>query len=106
MNDVQTLEASRRLAERLLDAPEQTDEARLNRLSRLLLSRDWAPAEQAILTQKLEDFRAAYADDAKAAKELITIGESCPNPLLPAPETAAWMLVASTALNLDATLNK
>jgi hypothetical protein len=34
------------------------------------------------------------------------VGESRPDPHIPAPQLAPWMLVASAALNLDATVNK
>ncbi|MEO6002735.1 MAG: DUF1553 domain-containing protein [Opitutus sp.] len=106
MNDVQSLEAARRLAEKLLDQPTADDETRLNQLSRLILARDWAPAEKTILTRQLEEFRATYAADPAAAKALINVGDSCVNSLQPPTEVAAWMLIASTAFNLDATLNK
>jgi mono/diheme cytochrome c family protein len=106
MNDVQWLEASRRLAENLLGDSSANDEGRLNQLSRLLLARDWAPAEKSVLEKELTQFRATYSADPAAAKKLIGVGESCINSSRPPEEIAAWMLVASSALNLDATLNK
>jgi hypothetical protein len=106
MNDVQWLEASRRLAENLLSDPKEGDEARLNELSRLLLARDWAPGEKSVLEKELTQFRTTYSADPTAAKQLISVGESCINSSRPPEELAAWMLVASSALNLDATLNK
>jgi hypothetical protein len=106
MNDVQWLEAARRLAENLLDAPLADDAARLNRLSRLLLSRDWRTDEKAILENELSRFRSTYSADPAAAKKLVAIGDSCVNSLRSPEEIAAWMLVASTAFNLDAVLNK
>jgi hypothetical protein len=106
MNDVQTLEASRRLAEKLLDESAPDDGARLDHLSRLILSRDWAPTEKNVLTRQLETFRATYAADPDSARALINVGDSCVNSQKPPTEIAAWMLVASTAFNLDATLNK
>jgi hypothetical protein len=106
MNDVQWLEASRRLAENLLAEPSVDDAARLNQLSRLLLSRDWRTEERTILEKELSQFRSTYAADPAAAKKLIQVGESCINSLRPPDEVAAWMLVASSALNLDAVLNK
>jgi hypothetical protein len=37
---------------------------------------------------------------------LLNLGESKVDKAIPAPELAAWMLVSSTALNLDAVMNK
>jgi len=106
MNDVQWLEAARRLAENLLHEPGTDDDARLNRLAQLLLARAWKPAEKAILLQKLAEFRTTYTGDPAAAASLIEVGDSRPDRTLPRPDVAAWMLVASIALNLDATINK
>jgi len=71
-----------------------------------VLGREWKPEEKTVLANQLEKFRATYSADPEAATKLITIGESEPAPDLPPADVAAWMLVASTALNLDATLNK
>ena len=105
MNDPQWLEAARRLAERVVQR-DPTAGQRLDDIARLLLARPWQPREKQILSGALEKFSAVYARDPAAARELIAVGESRPNPGLPANEVAAWMLVASTAFNLDATLNK
>ena len=40
------------------------------------------------------------------AAKLVAVGESRPDPAIPPAKLAPWMLIASTALNLDATLNK
>ncbi len=106
MNDVQWLEASRRLAENLVGETATDDDSRLDHLARLVLARAWQPAEKTILLKKLSEFRTTYTADPVAAKELIQIGDSSLKPSLSPVEVAAWMLVASTALNLDATLNK
>jgi hypothetical protein len=82
------------------------DEARLKRLGELVLARDWRPEEKAILARQLESFRATYQSQPESAAALIAVGESKPMAELPPAEVAAWMLVASTAFNLDATLNK
>jgi len=105
MNDPQWLEAARCLAERVIQRDAATDR-RLDDIGRLLLARPWRPREQAVLHQALARFSAVYDHDLPASRALIAVGESRPNPALPANEVAAWMLVASTAFNLDATLNK
>ena len=44
--------------------------------------------------------------DPKAAHALLTVGESKANASIPAPELAAWTMVASEMLNLDETITK
>jgi hypothetical protein len=105
MNDPQWLEAARRLAERVLTHDVATD-ARLDYLAELLLARPWHPQEKVILERMLAEFDTVYARDAAAAAKLIAVGESKADPHIPAPQLAPWMLVASAALNLDATVNK
>ena len=105
MNDPQWLEAARRLAERVLTHEAATD-AQLDYLGELLLARPWHPQEKQVLARMLGELETVYARDAAAAARLIAVGESKPNPRIPAPQLAPWMLVASAALNLDATVNK
>ena len=52
------------------------------------------------------DHRETYARDAGAARELITLGETKPDPKLDPAELAAWTMIANTVLNLDEVLNK
>jgi mono/diheme cytochrome c family protein len=106
MNDVQWLEAARRLAENLLGQNPASDSTRLDQLAELVLARTWTSAEKTIMLEKLAEFRATYAADPTAATQLIKVGDSPLRPGLAPAEVASWMLVASTALNLDATLNK
>ena len=47
-----------------------------------------------------------YEKDLGAARELIAVGESKPDPKLPAAELAAWIMVASQIMNLDESLTK
>ena len=58
----------------------------------------------------LKDLSAHYAANAKAAAELIRVGESKPdadsNSDLDAAALAAWTMVANQLLNLDETLCK
>jgi hypothetical protein len=105
MNETLRLEASRKLAERLIhDSPK--GDVRLSLLGNLLLSRDWQPKERAVLESELTQFRATYSKNPADAVKLLHVGESKLDPSIPAPELAAWMLVSSTALNLDAVINK
>jgi len=105
LNDVQFVEASRVLAERLLATPGD-DAARIDRLSWILLSRPATPAEQKVFTRSLAAFRADYAAAPAEAAKLAKAGEYPPTAKAPPGEVAAWTLVCSQMLNRDETLNK
>jgi hypothetical protein len=105
MNEPLRLEASRKLAERLIH--ESSDaRARLDRLGQILLARGWNAKEKTVLESALVKFAATYSKDPAAAAQLLNVGESKVDMAIPAPELAAWMLVSSAALNLDAVMNK
>jgi hypothetical protein len=106
MNDEQWLEAARCTAENLVVRSIGDDGARLDQLGEQVLSRPWSAPEKSILLGELGQFRSTYRADPGAAVELLKVGASPRRADLPPPEVAAWMLVASTAMNLDAALNK
>jgi len=102
-NDVQFVEAARVLAQRTLAAT-LDDRARLEALYLRATGRKAGSGTLAPLEKGLERFRARYADDEEAAKKLVSLG-TAPRPLdSDARELAAWTMVASSVLNLDATL--
>jgi hypothetical protein len=105
MNEPLRLEASRKLAERLIHESSSAD-ARLDYLGRILLSRGWSSREMTALESALMKFQSTYSKDPAAAARLLNVGESKVDKSIPAPELAAWMLVSSAALNLDAVMNK
>ena len=105
LNDIQYVEAARVLAERVLkEAP--TDAERLAWLYLQVLARQPKPAEVAILTAALADFKTTFEHAAEDAKKLVTYGEHVADPALNVPELAAWTLLASDTLNLDEALNR
>ena len=105
MNDPQWLEASRHLAERVMQQSQNTD-GRLNALGEILLARPWKEREKAALVRALTRFETVYGQDTASAEKLLSVGESKRDTNLPASELASWMLVASAAMNLDEVLNK
>jgi len=105
MNDPQWLEASRKLAERVIRHSSEID-ARLNYLGEVLLARDWEPREKLVLENALMKFQSVYAKEPSRAEEVLKVGESSRDSGLRPDELASWMLVASAAMNLDAVLNK
>lgn len=104
-NDVQFVEAARKLAERELAAGGD-DAAVRNRMFRRCTGREPSTREAELLDAALRDFRARYRADAQAAAELISIGDAMVDPSLDVVELAAWTVVANTVLNLHATLTQ
>jgi hypothetical protein len=105
MNDVQHFEAARGFAERLL-LPTQTDAERLALAFRSATARTPDAGEMQLLATALETHRGQFSRDPEAARRVITNGESKPSDRIPAPEFAAWTMVANLVLNLDETVNR
>lgn len=106
-NDVQYVEAARALAERTLreDVGDGGgDAARLAALYRRCTAHvPDADARQA-LGDTLAALRTRYRDDADAAAKLLAVGEHMADRSFAASELAAWTLLASAMLQLDATI--
>jgi Protein of unknown function (DUF1553)/Protein of unknown function (DUF1549)/Planctomycete cytochrome C/Concanavalin A-like lectin/glucanases superfamily len=106
MNDVQWVEAARALAERAIREGGKLPEQRINLMGEILLSRDPPPNMAAVLENSLAQMETHYAANPKAAQDLLAVGEKKRDPSIPAPELAAWTMVASEMLNLDETVTK
>jgi hypothetical protein len=106
MNDVQWVEAARALAERVIQQAGTSPENRIQLMGELLLSHDPPAPMAALLENSLSQMQKHYAADPRAAEQLVTVGEKKRNPSIPAPELAAWTMVASEMLNLDETITK
>jgi len=102
-NDEQFVEAARALATRTLHEAGD-DAARLARMHLRCTSREPDRDEAARLAAALAKFRARYGADVAAAKQLVEVGEAPTDAALPPEELAAWTLVASALLQLDATI--
>jgi hypothetical protein len=102
-NDVQFVEAARALAQRVL-AVEGSDREHLAALYVRAVGAQ--PEETALvsLARSLEHFRARYSAAEEDARKLDAIGMAPRAENLDARELAAWTMVASTLLNLDASL--
>lgn len=100
LNDPTYVEASRKLAERLLREG-KNDEARLTLAFRLTTARTPDEAEQQVLRRLLTVQREKYQNDKPAATKLLGVGESPRDSRWPVEELAAWTMIASTVLNLD-----
>ena len=54
----------------------------------------------------MQDFLAHYTKRPDAAKELIDVGETRPDPQLNPSELAAWTMIGNVILNLDEVMTK
>ncbi len=106
MNDIIFLEASRKLAERMLTEAGSDPANRINHAYELLLARPSKPAEQKILLTALSKFETTYQKDPKAADDFLNYGDSPRKPGIATSELAAYTSVASMILNLDAVITK
>jgi hypothetical protein len=106
MNEPQFIAASRGLAERTLRDGGSTTAERLTYLFRLVTARCPDAEELAELGSTLEDFLAHYVRQPDAAKQLIAIGETQPDPRRDPSELAAWTMIGNVVLNLDEGISK
>jgi hypothetical protein len=106
MNDVQWVEAARALAERVIEQGGKQPAQRIQLMSEILLSHDPPPQMESVLERSLTQMQQHYKADPKAASELIEVGEKTSAQSIPAPELAAWTMVANEMLNLDETITK
>ncbi len=105
LNDPQFVEAGRRLAETAMkENPDQS--AAIAKIAERVLLRPLKPAENAVLNKTMSELEAGFTANQDAAKAYIAIGDTKPDPALPAPRLAALAMVATQLLNLDETLNK
>jgi hypothetical protein len=105
LNDPTYVEASRKLAERMMLEARSTEE-RIVFAFRLATARLPTAKETAILTRILDKQLTAFEDDPQSALKLLAVGESPRNERLRPAELAAWAIVASVILNLDETVTK
>ena len=106
MNDPTYVEASRKLAERILLEGGATTDDRIAFAFRLTTARKPTAREFVVLRRVFEQQLARFQADPAAATKLLSVGESSRNEQLKAVDLAAWSAVASVILNLDETVTK
>jgi mono/diheme cytochrome c family protein len=108
LNDPQLTEAARNLAQRaiLANPGADADAARIEYMTKRLIARSMRPEELAVVSASLEQMRGFYAADPAAATALLKTGVSPVDATVPAPELAAWTLIANQLMNLDEVLAK
>ena len=106
LNDVTYIEASRALAQRVMDSTNITPEDRIEMAFRLATSRRPTAAERKVLLRRLEILIDQYANRREDAASLLNVGESPRNEKLDEVEHAAYTGICMLILNLDETLSK
>jgi hypothetical protein len=106
MNDVTFLEASRKLAERMMAEGGARQEQRVDYGFRLVLARSPKPEQRAVLLKTLGEFELSFRQDAARALEFLKQGDSPVRPGSDMVELAAYTGLASLLLNLDETITK
>lgn len=106
MNDVTFVEASRKLAERVLREGGDGHKMRMSHAFRLVLGRDASPLEIEALQKALGHFQDYYGQRPKDAAAFLALGASPPPRDLHPRDLAAWTGIAGILLNLDETVTK
>ena len=106
MNEVTYVEASRSLAEGMIQNGGNTLTEQIAYGFQKVTSRQPSPAEVATLTKGHNRRLKRYASDLPSANELIQLGESKPDPAIDPVQLAATTTTASILLNLDETITK
>jgi len=106
MNDVTFLEASRKLAERIIAEGGSTPEARVEYGFRLLFARTPSARQKQVLLTMHARMAADFHHDRAAAAQFLQQGESPISRSADPPELAAWTSVASLMLNMDEAISK
>jgi hypothetical protein len=106
MNDPTYVEASRKLAERILREGGPTPRSRIAFAYELAMSREPSDGELRVLSELYQRERDTFSRDKDAATKLLAVGESKRDEKLDPVELAAWSTVASTILNMDETITK
>jgi mono/diheme cytochrome c family protein len=106
MNEVTFVEASRKLAERMMTEGGAASEARLEHGYSLVLARAPSAQQKKVMLRLLGELEKNYKADPKAATDFVHQGESAVPSNLNIAELAAYTGVASLMLNLDEAITK
>ncbi|MCX6366639.1 MAG: DUF1553 domain-containing protein [Armatimonadetes bacterium] len=106
LNDPTYVEASRKLAERLMREAIPSAAQRIAFLYSVLLARAPRAEETSLLMTILNRQTTAFRKSPENAKKLLRVGESPLDTSLDTIDLAAWTAVCSTVLNLDETITR
>lgn len=105
LNDPTYVEASRKLAERILLSRVDDTKGVANAFE-AVLARAPSEKETGVLIRVLEKQRAHFKTHPEAASRLLLVGESTADKSLSPGELAAWTMLSSVILNLDESVNR
>lgn len=106
LNETTAVEASRKLAERILRDGGATDRQRLAWGFRLVTARLPAETELQLLETGLQQDLQSFTAAPEEAQKLLTVGATPAAKDLPAQQLAAWTLTANVLLNLDEVISR
>lgn len=106
LNDVQFVEAARRLAERALREGGSNRKQRFDFIARQILARPLRAEEVRVVESVYADVFEHYKKTPADAEALVDVGDSEADAKLPRPELAAYTMVVNQLMNLDEVLNK
>jgi hypothetical protein len=106
LNDPQLVEAARLLAERMVREGGAGADERLRYGFRIVTSRLPSGEEMGFLSSLYQQELKHFAAHPASATKLLSAGEWKRDETLPAPEVAAYAVVANTLLNLDEFITK
>lgn len=101
LNDPTFIECARVFGQRILGWAAKSDEERVTLSFREATSRNPDDAERGVLLKLLNASRTRYKADAKAAQDMVAIGQSPVAKALDVVELAAWTSVCRAVLNLN-----
>jgi hypothetical protein len=105
LNDPTYVEASRKLAERVI-LRSSNDSERLERAFQLALTRSITDSERETLQEVIDGCRGQFAADPTRAEKLLAVGHSERSKEVDPKELAAWTVACSMLLNLDETISQ
>lgn len=106
MNDVTYLEASRKIAERMMHEGGESPAERISFAMQLVTAEPASDEASEILVDSYNYYRDLFSSDQGSALEYLAQGESPRDEKLDPGELAAYSTVASLILNLDAAVTK
>ena len=106
MNDPTFVEASRKLAERVLRESGPNQSERLVHLFELVMSRSPTDDEQRVLDETLREILASLSAEGADPSGFLAVGASAPTAGLDVRELAAYAMVASMLLSADEAITK
>ncbi len=106
LNDIQFVEASRQLGERILTEGGKTPAEKITHGFRLATARKPTEKELAILLNLYREQLTEYQKHPESAKKLLAVGDSPRNEKHNPAEHAAWTILGSVLLNLDESVTK